>query len=41
MVVNYEYVIPENGDFDNENNESSDQQQFPLAEVVSILKMFN
>jgi len=41
MVMNYEYVIPENGEVDNENNEASDQHQFPLAEVVSIPKMFN
>jgi hypothetical protein len=34
-------VIPENGDVDNAKIEVSDQQQFPLDEVVCIPKMFN
>jgi len=34
-------VIRENGDLDNENGGALDQQQFHLAEVVCIPKMFN
>jgi hypothetical protein len=34
-------VIPQNGDVDSENNGASDQQQFPLPEIVCIPKLFN